>query len=76
MLSELDEIDRAVALLQRATRAETAAPAMEVHLAQALAARGDAEDARAILRRLLADPHLLAANERVETQALLNELSR
>jgi cellulose synthase operon protein C len=76
VLSDLDELDRAVALLQRATRAETAGPAMEVHLAQALAARGDAEDARAILRRLLASPHLLAANERVETQALLNELSR
>ena len=75
VLAELNELDRAVALLQRATRAENAAPALEVHLAQTLTRRGDTEEARAILRRLLADPDALSAPERVEAETLLHELS-
>ena len=75
VLNELNELDRAVALLQRATRAESAEPALEVHLAQALARRGDAEEARAILHRLLADPQALSAQDQVEAQALLQDLS-
>jgi predicted Zn-dependent protease len=75
VLNELNELDRAVALLQRATRADSAGPALEVHLAQALARRGDAEEARAILRRLLADPQALSAQDQVESQALLQEIS-
>jgi cellulose synthase operon protein C len=75
VLSELDELDQAVELLQRATRAENAGPGLEVHLARTLARRGDAEAARTILRRVLADPQALSAPDRVDAQALLHDLS-
>ena len=75
VLGELGEIDRAVALLQRAARAEAGGAAIEVHLAQALARRGDAEEARVILRRLLAGSQALSTSDRLEAQALLHDLS-
>jgi Flp pilus assembly protein TadD len=73
-LTELGELDRAVELLQRATRAETRGPEVEVHLAQALAKRGDQEEARGILRQLLVDPTALPERDQAAAEALLHEL--
>jgi Flp pilus assembly protein TadD len=73
-LTELGEFDRAVGLLRRAARAETRGPEIEVHLAQALAKRGDREEARGILRQLLVDPKALPERDHAEAQALLQDL--
>ena len=64
VLTELGELDRASELLQRAARAEDADPEVEAHLAQALARRGEQEEAREILLRLLAEPGALAERDR------------
>jgi predicted Zn-dependent protease len=74
ILLELGELAPAIELLQRAARVESRGPEIEVHLAQALARRGDREEARGILRQLLVDPNALAEREQGEAQALLHEL--
>jgi predicted Zn-dependent protease len=74
MLIELGKLEPAIELLQRATRVERRGPEIEVHLAQALARRGDREEARGILRQLLVDPDALAEREQGEAQVLLHEL--
>ena len=61
-------------LLQRAARVERRGPEIEVHLAQALARRGDREEARGLLRQLLVDPTALPEREQADAQALLHEL--
>ena len=74
VLTELGELEPAIELLQRAARVESRGPEIDVHLAQALARRGDREEARGILRQLLVDPTALAEREQAEAQALLHDL--
>jgi tetratricopeptide (TPR) repeat protein len=74
ILMELDESELAIVLLQRASRVENRGPEIQVHLARALARRGDRDEARGILRELLVDPNALAEREQGEAQALLHQL--
>jgi predicted Zn-dependent protease len=74
VLTELGRLDRAIELLEQASRAETADPAIEAHLAQALARRGHQERAREILRRLLAESRALSERDQAEAEALLQDL--
>ena len=74
VLTELGELEPAILLLQRAARVERRGPEIEVHLAQALARRGDREEARGILRQLLIDPSALPEREQADAEALLHEL--
>jgi Flp pilus assembly protein TadD len=74
VLIELGELDPAIELLRRAAWAEDVDPAIEAHLAQALARRGDDEQAREILLRLLGGPAVLAARDQAAAEALLRDL--
>ena len=73
-LTELGDLDPAIELLRRAAVAESADPAVEAHLAAALARRGDQDQARELLLRVLADPTALAKRDRADAEALLMEL--